>query len=100
LTDGQTVTIKGTGYPAEQLGITECADKGNQTTANDCNLGGIGVTTATASGTVSATFKVALGPFGGNHIVCTQSPGCIVSVSQAGSANPNAVGTAKITFKS
>ena len=99
LANNQKVTITGSGYPAnESLGITECANKGNQTTANDCNLGGIGVTKATATGTVSATFTVVLGPFGGNHIVCTSAPGCIVSVAQEGSADPNAVATAVIKF--
>lgn len=99
LTDGETITIKGTGYPANQSqGITECANKGNQTTANDCNLGGIGVTKASATGAISATFKVALGPFGGNHIVCTSPPGCIVSVATEGSADPTDVATAVLKF--
>jgi hypothetical protein len=99
LTNNETVTIKGTGYPPGQTqGITECANKGNQTTANDCNLGGIGVTKASATGTISATFKVALGPFGGNHIVCTSPPGCIVSVATAGSADPTDVATQVIKF--
>ncbi|HUD15793.1 MAG TPA: neocarzinostatin apoprotein domain-containing protein [Acidimicrobiales bacterium] len=99
LTNGQTVSITGSKYPAnEQLGITECANKGAQTGAGDCDLGAIKVTTASATGTVSATFPVALGPFGQNNIVCTAKPGCIVSVAQAGSANPNAVATANIAF--
>jgi hypothetical protein len=99
LKNNEVVKITGTGYPAnESLGITECANDGNQTTANDCNLGGIGVTKATASGTVSATYTVVLGPFGANHIVCTSAPGCIVSVSQEGSADPNAEATATIKF--
>jgi hypothetical protein len=99
LTNGETVSITGSDYPAnEQLGITECANKGAQTGAGDCDLGTIKVTTASATGTVSATYSVALGPFGQNNIVCTQKPGCIVSVAQAGSANPNAVATATITF--
>lgn len=99
LTNNQVVSIKGTGYPAnEALGITECANKGAQTGAGDCNLGGIGTTKASASGTVSATFKVVLGPFGQNQIVCTKSPGCLVSVAQEGVADPNAVATELIHF--
>ncbi len=99
LTNNQVVTITGTGYPAnESLGITECANKGAQTGAGDCNLGGIKITTATAAGTVSAHYPVVLGPFGANHIVCTSAPGCLVSVAQAGSANPNAVATELIHF--
>jgi hypothetical protein len=99
LTNNETIVIRGTGYPANQSqGITECANKGNQTTANDCNLGGIGVTKASATGTISATFKVALGPFGANHIVCTKPPGCIVSVATEGSADPTDVATAVLKF--
>lgn len=101
LTNNESVTIAGTGYPAgETLGITECANKGNQTTAGDCNLGAIAVTHASATGTVSATYKVALGPFGQNQIVCTNPPGCLLSVAQAGSANPNAVATEDLHFSS
>jgi hypothetical protein len=99
LTNNQVVSITGTGYPAnESLGITECANKGAQTGAGDCNLGGIKVTTATAAGTVSAHYTVELGPFGANHIVCTSAPGCLVSVAQAGVASPNAVATELIHF--
>jgi len=99
LANDQVVSITGTGYPAkEQLGITECANKGAQTGAGDCNLGGIKVVYATAAGTVSAHYQVLLGPFGANHIVCTSAPGCLVSVAQAGSANPNAEATELIHF--
>ena len=99
LTNNEVVSIKGSGYPAnEQQGITECANKGAQTGEGDCNIGGIAVTTASASGKISATFKVVLGPFGANHIVCTNAPGCLVSVAQVGSANPNAVATEVIKF--
>jgi hypothetical protein len=99
LTNNQVVSITGTGYPAkEELGITECANKGAQTGAGDCNLGGIMVAYATAAGTVSAHYHVLLGPFGANHIVCTSAPGCLVSVAQAGVENPNAVATELIHF--
>ncbi len=98
LTNDQVVSISGTGFPNEQLGVIECANAGSKTTAGDCNLGGIIVTHATAAGTVSAHFKVLLGPFGQDQIVCTKAPGCLLSVSQAGAANPNAVGTELIHF--
>jgi ABC-type Fe3+-hydroxamate transport system substrate-binding protein len=98
LTNNEVVTITGSGFPVEQLGVTECANKGNQTGAGDCNLGGIKVTTPSADGTVSYKFTVALGPFGANHIVCTNAPGCIVSLAQAGSADPNVTATATIKF--
>jgi hypothetical protein len=99
LTNNQVVSISGTGYPPnEQLGVTECANKGAQTGAGDCNLGAIKVIKATAAGTVSAKFAAALGPFGANHIICTKAPGCLISVAQAGVANPNAVATELIHF--
>ncbi|MGO9342471.1 MAG: neocarzinostatin apoprotein domain-containing protein [Acidimicrobiales bacterium] len=99
LANDQVVSITGTGFPDEQLGVTECANKGAQTGAGDCNLGGIKVIKATAAGTVSTQYQVLLGPFGANHIVCTNAPGCLVSVAQAGVANPNAVATELIHFK-
>jgi hypothetical protein len=100
LVNGQTVSITGSGYPAhEQLGITECADKGAQTAAGDCNLGAIKVTNASVAGTVATTFIVVLGPFGQNDIVCTATPGCIVSLAPAGSAGPNTEATATISFR-
>lgn len=98
LTNNEVVTITGSGFPVEQLGVTECANKGNQTGAGDCNLGGIKVTTPNSSGDVSYKFTVLLGPFGQNNIVCTNAPGCIVSLSQAGSADPNVSDTATISF--
>ena len=99
LSNDQVVSITGTGYPAnESVAITECANKGAETGAGDCNLGGPKVVTATAAGTVSSHYQVLLGPFGTNMIVCTKSPGCLVSVAQAGVANPNAVATELIHF--
>ncbi len=99
LANNQVVAITGVGYPPkEELGITECANKGAQTGAGDCNLGGIKPVYATAAGTVSAHFQVLLGPFGMNQIVCTKAPGCLVSVAQAGVADPNAVATELIHF--
>ena len=99
LHDGQTVHITGTGYkPNEQLGVAECADKGDQTGANDCNLGGIKVTNADASGYVTYDFTVAKGPFGGNHIVCGQPTPCLVSVAEAGVASPHEVASMDLAF--
>jgi len=99
LVDKQVVTVVGKGFTAgKQYGITECADKGAATGANDCNLRGIKVGVADATGTVTVKFPVAKGPFGGNNIVCTKAPGCIVSVANAGSAAPTEVAAASITF--
>ena len=99
LTDGQAVAIVGKGYVAgKTYGITECADKGNATGAGDCNLRGIKVATADATGTVNASFPAAKGPFGSNNIVCSASQACLISVATAGSANPSEVASLNITF--
>jgi len=99
LKDGQIVQVVGKNYdPGKQYGLTECANKGAGTTANDCNLRGIKVAVADSTGTVTDAYPVAKGPFGGNNIVCTTPPGCIISVADAGSANPTKVGLATIAF--
>ena len=47
---------------------------------------------------MSYKFTVLLGPFSAtNNIVCTNAPGCIVSLSQAGSADPNVL-TPRLEF--
>jgi hypothetical protein len=99
LTDQQAVAIVGKGYTAgKTYGITECADKGNATGAGDCNLRGIKVATADATGTVNASFPAAKGPFGSNNIVCSASQACLISVATAGSANPSELASLNITF--
>jgi hypothetical protein len=101
LHDGETVQVVGKGFTAgQQYGVTECANKGASTGAGDCNLRGIKVGTADAAGTVTVAFPVAKGPFGSNNIVCTNPPGCIVSVANAGSANPTQVALGEISFAS
>ena len=51
LTNNESVQITGTGYqPSEELGVTECANKGDQTGAGDCNLGAITIIHADALG--------------------------------------------------
>jgi len=99
LKDGQAVQVVAKGYTAgKTYGITECADKGAATGAGDCNLRGIKVATADATGTVTASFPVAKGPFGSNNIVCSASQACILSVATAGSANPDEVATGTLSF--
>lgn len=99
LKDGQVVKVVGKGYTAgKQFGVTECADKGNATGAGDCNLRGIKVAVADSTGTVTIDYPVAKGPFGSNNIVCSSSQACLVSVADAGSANPTEVATTHITF--
>jgi hypothetical protein len=99
LVSGESVTILAAGFPAnEQLGITECANKAAPNGAGDCNVGAIKVVKASVTGTMSAAFTPVVGPFGLNKIVCTQKPGCIISVAEAGSTSPTVVATATITF--
>ena len=99
LKDMQTVHIVATGYtPGEKdIGVNECADKGANTMAGDCDLGGTKVITPDASGTVTIDFVVKKGPFGGNKVVCSAAQACLVSVGQLVAA-PTESATATITF--
>jgi neocarzinostatin family protein len=102
LTDGQTVQIMATGFTkaGETLGVTECADKGAQTGAGDCDLRNIKApVTADASGNVSTSYVVHKS-FGANNIVCSATQKCLLSVATAGSASPDQVAVANITFSS
>ncbi len=100
LTNMQAVTITATGFPPNyQLGVTECANKGAQTGEGDCDIPDIKITNTNSEGDVTGyTYHPNLGPFGQNQIVCTKAPGCIVSLAQAGSADPKYVATAVISF--
>jgi hypothetical protein len=98
LTDGQMVTVSGTGYKKNtSLGINECADKGDQTGAGDCDLAGTKVVKSDANGVVKRVkFPVKSGAttgFGGNAINCTNPAsapnGCLLDMGEL-SADPNA----------
>jgi Neocarzinostatin family len=86
LTDGQEVTVTGKYHPKNaSLGITQCADKGDETAAGDCNLGAIVAVKSNKKGEVKAKkVAVAVGPFGENNIVCTDPTtapeGCVISL--------------------
>jgi hypothetical protein len=99
LTNGQTVTVVGKGYTpgAQNIGANECADKGDQTGAGDCDLGGTKTAIPDSSGTVTIQFVVNKGPFGANNIVCEGATKCLVSVSEL-TASPTQVATAEISF--
>ena len=99
LTDGQTVTVVGKGYTpgAQNIGANECADKGDQTGAGDCDLGGTKTAIPDSSGTVTFQFVVKKGPFGANQIICTGDTKCLISVSEL-VASPTQVATGEITF--
>lgn len=84
LKSGQRVHVTANGFkPNEPLVINECADKGANTGAGDCNLSGLVSTTSDASGKVEADYTVTTGPFGGNNITCSATQACLLSVSQA-----------------
>lgn len=84
LTDNQTVIVVGKGFTpgAPSIGVNECADKGEQTGAGDCDLWGTETAVPDTSGTVTFQFVVKKGPFGSNAIVCSATVKCRVSVSQ------------------
>jgi len=99
LTNGQTVTVTGKGFKAgaQNIGANECADKGDQTGAGDCDLGGTKTAVPDASGTVTIQFVVNKGPFGANQIVCSKQVKCLVSVSEL-TESPTQVATAELHF--
>lgn len=86
LVDGDVVQVTGEGFtPGKTLGVTECADKGTDTTGDDCNLGAIGPTAKPVGpdgkyGPVDV--KVSKGPFGANQIMCGQPDPCLLSLGE------------------
>jgi hypothetical protein len=99
LHDGQLVHVVGTGFTpgANNIGINECADKGNNTMAGDCDLAGTKVIVPDGSGKVTIDFAVKKGPFGGNKIVCSSAQPCLLSISQL-VASPTEQASNNITF--
>ena len=98
LHSGQVVYIEASGFtPNEPLVVAECADKGASTTDADCNVGGSVFATSDAQGKVVADLPVVVGPFGANHIVCSKTVRCLVSVSQP-VATPTEEADLDITF--
>ena len=99
LSTGTTVHVTGEGFtPNSPLVVNECADKGTSTGPGDCNLEGMVVTTADATGKVSVDYVVTSGPFGANNIVCGAAQQCLLSVSQA-VPTPTEEASASLTFK-
>jgi hypothetical protein len=93
-----TVQVKATGFsPNEALVVTQCANKGNSTGPGDCNLAGVQMVTANSAGQVQTQMSVIKGPFGANHIVCSSTQTCLVSVTPV-SASPNQEADAPISF--
>jgi hypothetical protein len=91
LTDGATVHVKATGFPPNlSLGINECADKGNQTGAGDCDLAHLVPIKSDAAGAAEGDYVVHKGPFGANQIVCGPAQQCLVSVADLSNGSHNA----------
>jgi hypothetical protein len=99
LTNGQIVTLVGKGFTpgAQNIGANECAAKGDQTGAGDCDLGGTKTAIPDSSGTVTFQFMVNKGPFGANQIVCSAAQKCLVSIAEL-TATPTQEADADITF--
>lgn len=101
LANHQHVTVTATGFRAGEsdLVVTECANKGTATGEGDCDLTAVVSATADGRGDVNVQFSVATGPFGSNHIVCSTTQACEISVSQA-TINPTEEADTNISFAS
>jgi hypothetical protein len=98
LSSPATVHVTATGFsPHATLVVTQCANKGTATGPGDCNLAGIRTVTANSAGQVDTQMTVIKGPFGANHIVCSGSQSCLVSVSPA-TPSPTQEADAPISF--
>ena len=96
---GQTVTVTASGFsPGLSLIVVECADKGKQTGAGDCNLTGSATVQTDASGRTSTQLRVTPGPFGGNNVICSAKLHCLISVTEA-SLSPTQEADAPISFR-
>lgn len=98
LKTGQTVKVSATGFtPGETLVVTECANKGAQTGAGDCDLSALKPVTADSAGRVQTTFTVTKGPFGSSKVVCSVPNSCLISVTQE-TPTPSQEANATISF--
>ena len=109
LTEGATVTIEASGFsPNLGLGINQCADQDDpdhgitgDTTADDCNLRGIGNTESDAEGNVSAEFTVVAGQTmidnTGAGRTCDATHDCVISVGELVPGDAERI-TFKVTF--
>lgn len=81
LRDGQTVTVNASGFPAGHLVVViECADKGDATGQPDCDKTNFTHVDGTGSLT-NYHLQVFVHLSGTNHIVCSPTEPCLVSVS-------------------
>src|SRR6185503_2459657 len=83
LTNGQEVTVEGSGFsPNLGVGVTQCSDQGDATGAGDCDLGAIKGVKTDAQGKVSTTYVVNAGPFGENQRTCDPDNKCVLSIGE------------------
>lgn len=106
LSDGQTVTIRGSHFnPNTQVIIVECVNKGANTQQTNCtgNGGLLGIPSGfqpAADGTFTKTFVVhkSFSGIGGGSNTCSASSPCIISVTEANN-NPTEEADAPIIFR-
>ncbi len=97
LHDGQTVHVQAAGYtPGKQLVVTECSAVANAS-ASDCAVDNARFATADSEGAIDVAIAVHAGPFGLNHVRCSVTPGCIISVTDV-AFTPTELATAPIQF--
>ncbi len=98
LTDGQTVKVEAQGFtPNKQnIGLTECANKGDQTGAADCNLRASAKAIPDAKGKITTDFKV-FKTFNDGTVICGTPVPCLVSVSEL-AISPTEVTSKDIAF--
>ena len=90
VTDGQELTITGTGFPANtSLVVVECSKPADQSA---CDTANIGSATSDASGAVTATFKAKSGTIGSGSCDST----CYIAV--ANPADPTQAAQGSFTF--
>lgn len=106
LSDGQTVTIRGSHFdPSISVIIMECVDKGTNTQSTDCtgNGGLLGIPSGFkpgSDGTFTKTFVVhkSYSGIGGGNNTCGVSGPCIISVTEP-TNNPTEEADAPISFR-
>ena len=96
---GEVVDVSASGFsPGRSLIVVQCADKGKQTGAGDCNLAASVQVQADDHGRVSTPLTVTPGPFGGNGVVCSAKVPCLISITDA-SPTPTEEADTPIRFK-
>ena len=84
--------------PGLSLIVVECADKGKQTGAGDCNLASSAAVQTDGSGRTTTPLTVTPGPFGADNVVCSVKVRCLISVTEA-SPSPTEEADTPISFR-